>query len=77
MPKLPIISGVELIKALSKIGFAQVRQKGSHVTVKKHAEGKLLIATIPLHPALDTGTLLGILRKLQISREDFLKLLAK
>ena len=44
MPKLPIISGNELIKALTKIGFKAVRQKGSHVRMK-HEDNR--IVTIP------------------------------
>lgn len=32
MQKLPRLSGKEVIKALSKIGFSVARQKGSHVT---------------------------------------------
>ena len=30
-PKLPVISGEELIRALGKFGYARVRQRGSHV----------------------------------------------
>jgi len=31
MPKLPVLSGEELIRLLFKAGFHKVRQKGSHV----------------------------------------------
>jgi len=31
MPKLPILSGKQLLKLLRKNGFVVVRQKGSHV----------------------------------------------
>jgi predicted RNA binding protein YcfA (HicA-like mRNA interferase family) len=34
MPKLPSITADEVIKALRKIGFEKVRQKGSHVRLK-------------------------------------------
>jgi len=30
-PKLPVVSGEELIRALQKFGYVSVRQKGSHV----------------------------------------------
>ena len=33
MTRLPTISGFQLVKALKKIGFRQIRQKGSHVVV--------------------------------------------
>ena len=32
MPKLPVLSGEDLIRALTKGGFKKVRQKGSHVS---------------------------------------------
>ena len=35
MPKLPLFSGAQLIRALTKLGFVKVRQKGSHVFLKK------------------------------------------
>ena len=30
-PKLPVVSGEDLICALEKLGYVRVRQKGSHV----------------------------------------------
>ncbi len=34
MPKLPIVTADQLIKALQRIDFHIVRQKGSHVRMK-------------------------------------------
>jgi len=31
MAKLPIISGRQLIKILSKLGYREVRERGSHI----------------------------------------------
>lgn len=73
MPKLPVLSGEELIKALEKTGFKKVRQKGSHVSLKK-GEYKTIV---PMHDELARGTLLGILKQSGLSREDFQKLLKK
>jgi len=56
MPKLPVLSGEELIRLLFKAGFQKVRQKGSHVSLKK-GEFKTVV---PLHDELARGTLLGI-----------------
>jgi len=33
--KLPVVSGGDVVKALSKIGFNVVKIKGSHVKLKK------------------------------------------
>lgn len=36
MPKLPIVSGKDVIKALQKIGFSLSGQKGSHIKWNGH-----------------------------------------
>ena len=73
MPRLPVLSGKELIKLLSKAGFQIVRQKGSHVSLAKDQYK----AIVPLHDELAKGTLLGILKQCGLSREELLSLLDK
>lgn len=69
MPKLPRISGLEVIKILAKFfGFRTLRQRGSHVTLTND----IVFLTVPLHKELDRGTLLAILRDANIPRDDFL-----
>ncbi len=46
MPKLPVLSGKDTIKALSKIGFRHVRTKGSHAILNKFDEVKGKITTL-------------------------------
>jgi len=68
--RLPVISGTELIKVLTKhFGFRVLRQRGSHVTLTNDAS----FITVPLHPELDTGTLRAILSDARIERADFMK----
>lgn len=70
MPKLPRISGNELLKILTKhFGFRAIRQKGSHVTL---TDDKVFI-TVPIHPELDFGTLNAVLKDANINKEEFLK----
>ncbi|WP_245860303.1 type II toxin-antitoxin system HicA family toxin [Methanosarcina spelaei] len=45
MAKLPSVSGKKLIRALEKLGFVVVRQKGSHVILQKGSN----LFTVPLH----------------------------
>ncbi len=73
--KLPVVSGEETIKALSKAGFRAVRQKGSHVRMEKRVEGRTIKVTVPLHPSLKKGTLRIILKQAGLSVEEFVKLL--
>jgi predicted RNA binding protein YcfA (HicA-like mRNA interferase family) len=35
MPKLPRVSGKDLVEGLTKLGFEVARQKGSHVALKR------------------------------------------
>jgi predicted RNA binding protein YcfA (HicA-like mRNA interferase family) len=60
MPKLPVLSGADVIKALEQLGFAQVRQRGSTGTV------------VPLHREVKMGTLAGILRQAGVTQDEFL-----
>ena len=73
--KLPRLSGKEVIKALSKIGFQPIRQKGSHVIlIKETHEGKRS-TVVPMYKEIDKGTLLEIIRQSGLKREEFIKLL--
>lgn len=72
--KLPRVSGREVIKALTKAGFAVVGRKGSHVRLKKK-NGQTLIAIVPDHKELDKGTLASILRQSRLSREELIELI--
>jgi predicted RNA binding protein YcfA (HicA-like mRNA interferase family) len=73
VPKLPVISGAVLVKLLKKAGFEEVRQRGSHVTLRR-GEYKTVV---PLHVELAPGTLLGIMKQCGLGREDLLALLGK
>ena len=56
MKHLPVISGDDAIRALTRAGFSFVRQKGSHVRMKKPLPDTTLNVTIPLHDELDRMT---------------------
>jgi predicted RNA binding protein YcfA (HicA-like mRNA interferase family) len=69
---LPIVSGKDMIRALARAGFSFVRQKGSHVRMKKQLPTIRLNVTIPLHEELDRTTVTSILKASEISEEEFL-----
>jgi predicted RNA binding protein YcfA (HicA-like mRNA interferase family) len=71
MPKLPVISGNDMIRALEKDGFLIVRQKGSHVSLQKGIHKTI----VPIHDELAKGTLLGILKQCGLTKEDLIDLL--
>jgi len=75
MPKLPRLSGKEVIKALSKSGFEVIRQKGSHVIMKKKTSEGEIATVVPNHKEVDRGTLLEIIRQAKLTRDEFMNLL--
>ena len=73
MPKLRRVSGQQAISALEKLGFEQIRQKGSHVILKKYTPDGTVGCVVPLHRELATGTLRGILRQAGIAPDEFME----
>jgi predicted RNA binding protein YcfA (HicA-like mRNA interferase family) len=71
MPKLPVLSGKDMIRAVEKDGFLIVRQKGSHVSLQKGIHKTV----VPIHDELAKGTLLGILKQCGLTKEDLIDLL--
>lgn len=69
-PKMPVISGEELIRALGKFGYESVRQKGSHVRLRHPNDPNKQPLTVPLHDEIAFGTLRRILRDAGISVEQ-------
>jgi predicted RNA binding protein YcfA (HicA-like mRNA interferase family) len=71
--KLPIISGLDCVKALEKIGFVVDRQRGSHIILVR--EEPRTTISVPDHKELDRGTLRGIIRQAGLSVDEFIELL--
>lgn len=71
-PKLPVVSGREVIKALVRAGFQQVAQRGSHVKLRHHSGRRVIV---PLHEELAPGTLRSILKQAGLTVEEFRELL--
>ena len=67
MPRLPRISGQEAVQILERLGFRRVRQRGSHVVMRRDDQG----CVIPLHKELAVGTLRGALRQAGVSPDEF------
>ena len=67
MPKLPCVSGKEAIKALTRLGFVFVRQKGSHVVMRRGTSG----CVVPMHDEISQGTLRGVLKQAGVEANAF------
>jgi predicted RNA binding protein YcfA (HicA-like mRNA interferase family) len=72
-PKLPRVSAGEVIRSLERLGFVQIRQRGSHVTLKKKTSAGDIGCVVPLHRELAIGTLRSILRQAAVTPEEFME----
>ena len=70
MSRLPIVDARTMEKLLLELGFARVRQKGSHAFYR-HPDGRT--TTVPHHPGRDlTRPLIReILREIELSPQEF------
>ena len=76
MPRLPQISGRDLVKLLHSLGYTTVRQRGSHIRLRKIAEIGEHNITVPDHKVIAKGTLNDILTRVSlwngISRDELI-----
>jgi predicted RNA binding protein YcfA (HicA-like mRNA interferase family) len=72
VPRLPVISGDEFIKAASKVGYVWDHTEGSHM-ILLHSSGRRL--SVPRHKELGRGLLRVLIKDVGLNRQDFLKLL--
>ena len=74
MPKLPIVSGKDLVKTFAKLSYEIDHQTGSHI-ILRHKDPPHRRLTIPNHKEISTGTLRAIIRQSGLSRVEFLNML--
>jgi predicted RNA binding protein YcfA (HicA-like mRNA interferase family) len=69
--RLRSLSGREVCKILSRHGFLEVRQKGSHVIMQLTTADSTVTVPVPLHPEIRIGTLMSIIRQSSVPRSEF------
>lgn len=66
--KLPRdVNGEQAVRALSRLGFADVRQTGSHRILRK--DGRTVV--VPMHRPIKPGTLKGLIEQAGVTVEVF------
>jgi predicted RNA binding protein YcfA (HicA-like mRNA interferase family) len=65
----------QVVKALNKIGFRCVRQKGSHLVLKGVYQGKNRTTVISKHKEIAIGTLRQIIFQAGLTVEEFINLI--
>jgi len=64
----------KVIKVLVRLGFKPVRQRGSHVILKRE-DGKVIVVPVHRGEEIGRGLLSKIIKDAGLTREEFLKLL--
>lgn len=70
MTKLPLVTGAEMSRILTRLGFTKARQRGSHAYFV-HLDGRSTV--VPLHSGetLGRGLIRAMLREIGIEREEY------
>jgi predicted RNA binding protein YcfA (HicA-like mRNA interferase family) len=72
--KLPVVSGMQTVKAFQKLGYEIDEQHGSHIIVR-HVEPPHRRLSVPNHRELGKGTLRSLIREVGLTVEEFASLL--
>jgi predicted RNA binding protein YcfA (HicA-like mRNA interferase family) len=68
-PALPTLSGREVVRVFTALGWQVARQSGSHIIMVK--EGELATLSIPDHRAVAKGTLRSLIRSAGLTVAEF------
>ena len=72
MARLPVLKPREIARVLEKLGFIEVRQRGSHKQYR-HSDGRG--TTVPFHGSRDISPFLltQIIKDIRLTPEEFLR----
>jgi predicted RNA binding protein YcfA (HicA-like mRNA interferase family) len=73
-PRLPVLSGADVVRALRRAGFERVSQRGSHVKMRRPGGPTVIV---PMHRELAPGTLDSILKQAGLTAEELRTLLKR
>lgn len=70
MSGLPVVSGQQVVKALSKAGYVLDNQRGSHMILRQQTAPHRRL-TVPDHKEVAKGTLRAIIRQAGLTVDQF------
>jgi predicted RNA binding protein YcfA (HicA-like mRNA interferase family) len=73
VPRLPVVSGKEAVRAFNKVGWQISRQEGSHLVLSQ--AGNPVVLAVPDHREVRRGTLRSLIRQSGLTVEEFKSLL--
>lgn len=72
MARIPVMSGDDFVKAVSKIGYVWEHTEGSHMILLKPSRSRL---SVPRHKELGRGLLRALIRDVGLTTDEFMTLL--
>ena len=69
MARLPRLSGREVVKIFSRLGWERARQAGSHVIMVR--QGHPATLSVPDHKEVALGTLRSLIRSVGLTVDEF------
>ena len=69
--KLLILSGKEVCDILSRQGFTEMRQRGSHIVIQRRLPDRTITVPVPDCAEIRNGTLQSIIRQSELPRSEF------
>lgn len=73
MQKIPLLSGREVVRVFSRLGWDVARQRGSHIILVK--EEHIATLSVPDHHEVARGTLRSLIARAGLTIEEFLNAL--
>jgi predicted RNA binding protein YcfA (HicA-like mRNA interferase family) len=68
--KIPLLSGQDVVKIFKRLGWEEVRRRGSHIILVK--EGYIATLSVPNHHEVARGTLRSLIARAGLSVDEFL-----
>jgi len=73
MPRLPVLSGREVVRVFESLGWEVARQRASHIIMVR--EGHVATLSVPDHDEVARGTLRSLIRLAEITPREFVEAL--
>jgi predicted RNA binding protein YcfA (HicA-like mRNA interferase family) len=73
MPKLRVMSAADVCRLLREHGFVEVRQRGSHIIMRKQMPQRGITVPVPNHREIARGTLKSIIEQSEIPKAPFME----
>lgn len=74
MSRLPVVSGLDTVRAFAKLGYAVDHQTGSHIILRQEEPPHRRL-TVPDHREIAKGTLRALIRQAGVTVDTFRELL--